>query len=128
MDVTVDRRKARRAEVEVPIQLRLATPQNPDGERSLMGKVKNVSLTGVYCQVKAPCPLHVGEPVICSVSVPKPQRRYFPFSSLRSRGWVTRLEPLPMGRRHGEVPAGESLLGVGLCFASDVMAFGALED
>jgi hypothetical protein len=79
--------------------------------------------------VKAPCALQVGEQVICSIAVPPEQSRWFPFSRILGKGWVTRLKPIAMGRRDGDwVPESpeEELLGLVVAFNPDVSALGTI--
>ena len=89
----------------------------------MVGQVKNVSLSGAYCHVKAPCLLKTGEHVVCSIRIPSEQTRRFPFTRILSKGWVLRSEPVPVGRRAGE-SHDEQLLGLALAFSPDVTALG----
>jgi len=125
MKTAIERRRFRRAELDVPVTIRpLGTEEA--AEMAVTGQVKNVSLAGVYCHVRAPCLLRPGNHVTCSISIPLEQARWFPFSRVQGKGWVVRVEPLPVGRRAGETPAEEPLLGVAVAFMPDVTALGTI--
>lgn len=126
MKTGVERRQFRRAEVDVPVAIR-AVPHEGASETLVSGQVKNVSLAGVYCYAKAPCPLKAGDSVTCSLAIPPEQARLFPFTRLVGKGWVVRVEPIQMGRRAGENQTDEELLGLAVAFAPDVTALGAVE-
>ncbi len=121
----VERRQARRARLEGPIEIRpldsSGTPSDP-----ILGHVKNVSLNGVYCAVKEPCQLKPNEEVLCSIKVPQDQTRFFPFNRLHGRGWVVRTDRITAGRRAGESQADEHLLGVVVAFSPDVTALSTI--
>lgn len=123
----VERRQFRRAEVQVPVALRPMNPPSTDHDSLITGQVKNVSLSGVYCYTKSPCALKPGERVTCSVAIPPEQTRHFPFTRLVGSGWVVRVDPIPMGRRAGDNPIEEELLGLAVAFTPDVTALGAVE-
>lgn len=116
----MERRRFRRAELDVPVSIRPAT-QDASAE-PVVGHVKDVSLAGVFCYVKAPCPLEVNTPVIFSIAIPFEQLRAFPFTRLLGKGRIVRTEPIPVGRRSGEDQAGEPLQGLALEFAPNVTA------
>jgi len=126
MGTMIERRRFRRAELDVPVSIR-----SPDGEQAettpVIGQIKNVSLAGVYCHLKAPCPFKPGDQLICSITIPPEQARLFPFTRLFGKGWVGRLEPIRMGRREGETPSGEELVGLAIVFSPDVTALGSVE-
>jgi hypothetical protein len=126
MKTAGERRQFRRAELDVPVAIRVLDAEGA-AETAITGQVKNVSLVGIYCYVKDPSTLKAGQQVICSLSVPPEQTRLFPFSSVHGRGWVVRAEPVPMGRRAGESPTSEQLLGLAVAFAPDVTALGTIE-
>ena len=102
MKAGVERRRSRRADLDVPIEIR----QGPASEshQPVVGQVKNVSLTGVYFHVKTPCALQTGEQVTCSIHIPPEHSRWFPFTRILGKGWIMRSEPVPVGRRAGEAP------------------------
>jgi len=126
MKTAGERRQFRRAELDVPVTIQALSTEG-SVESAVTGQLKNVSLAGVYCYVKDPSTLKAGQQVICSLSVPPEQARLFPFSSVHGRGWVVRAEPVPMGRRAGESPTSEQLLGLAVAFAPDVTALGTIE-
>ncbi len=125
MPTATERRRFRRAELDVPVVIRPVERGETAG--TLIGQVKNVSLAGVYCYMAAPCPLKVGEQVVCTISVPPEQARQFPFTRLLGKGWVARLEPIMKGRRTGESPSEDQLLGLAIAFTPDVTALGTIE-
>jgi len=125
MKAVMERRRFRRAELDVPVSIR-SWGQEETGE-AITGQVKNVSLAGVYCHVPAPSPLKPGQQVICSISVPPEQARWFPFSRVQGKGWVVRMDSVQTGRRAGEAPPDEPLLGVAVAFMPDVTALGTIE-
>ena len=127
MSTVTDRRRYRRAELDVPVTIRSTDQEGAKNAEAITGQVKNVSLAGVYCYVNAPCPVQIGEQVVCSISVPPEQARLFPFTRLLGRGWVARLEPVMKGRRAGETSSGEQLLGMAVAFTPDVTALGTIE-
>jgi len=116
----VERRQFRRAEVDVPVAIRFDSG-------SATGQVKNVSLAGVYCYTNSPCALKPGESVTCAIAIPPEQTRAFPFTRIAGKGWVVRVEPVPAGRRAGENPSDEDLIGLAVAFTPDVTALGAVE-
>ena len=122
----VERRQFRRAEVDVPVAIRPVSPDEQPANSLITGQVKNVSLAGVYCYAKAPCPLKTGERVACSIVIPPEQTRAFPFARLVGDGWVVRVEPVPAGRRAGENPTDEQVLGLAVAFTPDVTALGTI--
>jgi len=127
MKTTMERRQFRRAEVDVPVAIRpLEQDGSPQTGAVITCQVKNISLGGVFCYTQDPCPLKVGEQVACSITIPPEQARLFPFTRVLGKGRVVRLEPIPVGRRAGETPAEEPLLGVAVAFALDVTALGTI--
>jgi hypothetical protein len=125
MKTAMERRRFRRAELDVPIAIR---PMNQDASAEpVIGHIKDISLAGALCYTKAPCALKLGEAVICSVAIPPEQARLFPFARVLGKGWVTRLEPLPVGRREGERQPEEALLGLAVAFSPDIAALGTIE-
>ena len=122
----VERRRFRRAELEgIPVVIR--SLEKPGNAAPVTGEVKNASLAGVYCQVSAPCSLHPGDSVLSSIDIPSEHARAFPFARLAGKGLVVRVEPLPVGKRAGEVSADEPLLGLAVAFSSDATALGTIE-
>ena len=121
----VERRRARRAELEVPIEIRPHITPEQSTPPPVIGNVKNVSLTGVYFHVKTPCALQTGEQVTCSIHIPPEHSRWFPFTRILGKGWIMRSEPVPVGRRAGESPSDqEQILGLAVSFSPDVTALG----
>ena len=128
MKATAERRRSRRAELDVTVEIRPAgAGQEPSAFPPLTGEVKNISLAGVYAHVKAPCPLQPGQHIICSIHVPPEQARWFPFARILGKGWVIRLDPVQVGRRAGEAMPEDQLLGLAIAFAPDVTALATLE-
>ena len=125
MRASVERRRFRRAELDVPVSIRAMGTQVTD-TGPIVGEVKNISLAGVYCHVKASCALTPGQSVLCSVMIPEEQSRWFPFTRVTGKGSVVRLEPVPVGRRAGEEPTDDHLVGMAIAFASDVTALGTI--
>ena len=121
----MERRRFRRAELDVQVAIR---PVGQDASAEpVIGRVKDVSMAGVYCYVKSPCPLALDTPVIFSISVPFEQVRAFPFTRVLGKGRVVRTEAISVGRRSGELRAGELLQGLVLEFAPDVTALASAE-
>ena len=125
MSSVTERRRSRRVGLSVPIQLRPDTPEAP-GQATLTGQVKDASLAGIYCHVTAPCPFKPGDSVVCSLTIDPEQAEEFPFARILGKGWVSRVEPVPKGRRAGESGAGQEVLGVAVVFAADVTALGTV--
>lgn len=125
MKTAMERRRFRRAELDVPVSIRPVT-QDASAE-PVTGQVKDLSLAGVFCSTPAPCVLKLGDAVICSIAIPPEQARLFPFTRVLGKGWVTRLEPLPVGRREGERQPEEALLGLAVAFSPDIAALGTIE-
>lgn len=129
MKTAVERRRFRRAELDVPVTIRQADNHSTHDSEPIIGQVKDVSLAGVFCYVKAPCALQVGEQVVCSVAIPQEQARWFPFNRILGKGWVARLKPIPMGRRGGDrlgTEPEEEILGLAVAFHPDVSALGTI--
>ena len=122
----VERRQFRRAEIDVPVSIRAVSPQQPS-QPTITGQVKNLSLSGVYCYTTSPCALKPGESVSCTVAIPPEQARLFPFTRIAGRGWVVRMDPILSGRRAGENPTTDMLIGLAVAFTPDVTALGAVE-
>lgn len=125
MTSVIDRRRHRRADLGVPVDIRLAGDDGQSGE-PLIGRIRNAGLAGFYCTVTSPCPLNVGDKIVCSFSVPSEDFRLFPFARVLGTGWIVRIEPIPMGRREGEAPPGQPMLGMAVAFAPDVTALGSV--
>lgn len=124
----MERRHYRRAELDVPVAIHpLKEGGTAQTERAITGQIKNLSLAGLYCYTKAPCPLKAGEQVACAIAIPREQARFFPFTRLTGKGWVVRTESVPMGRRAGESQSEEELMSVAVAFTQDVTALGAVE-
>jgi hypothetical protein len=123
---TTERRRFRRADLELPVTVRPLNDQNVPGE-PVICQLREVSLAGLYCSVKAPSPFKLNDHVVCSVSVPRERTRVFPFTRLHSKGWVVRVEPVPAGRRAGESSSGEQMVGLAVAFASDATALATFE-
>ena len=126
MGTIVERRRYRRADVDVAADIRPAEEPASKGG-AITGRVKNVSLAGMYCYVSAPCPLKQGQQVICSVSIPPEQARFFPFTRLMGKGWIARLDPVAAGRRAGESRGEEQVLAMAVAFAPGVSALGSID-
>ena len=121
----IDRRRSRRADVDGAITLQLVKEGTLNA--LLTGQVRNVSLDGVLCHVKAPCELTKGDHVNCSLSIPQEQSRFFPFSRLLGQGVVVRVEPVISGRRAGETLASDQVVGLAVAFAPNVTALGTID-
>ena len=126
MKASMERRRFRRAELDVPVSIRALGEQGSTSE-PIVGQAKDISLAGLYCHVKTPCSIASGQSVMCSVVIPPEQARWFPFTRVTGRGNVVRLEPVPEGRRAGEIQPEEQLMGVAIAFAADVTALGTIE-
>ncbi len=124
--IATERRRFRRAELDVLVTIRPLDEQNLPGE-PVICQLRNVSLAGLCCFVKAPSPFQQNDRVICSVSVPRDRTRVFPFTRLHSKGWITRVEPVPTGRRAGESSSAEHMIGLAVAFASDATALATFE-
>lgn len=102
--IGIDRRRERRVDLQVPIQVRrpgAAEPRPPE-----QGITMNVSLAGVYFQSQSGRSYAPNDVVVASVSIPDPQQREFPFSRLAGRSRVVRVDTLPdraagSGKRQG---------------------------
>lgn len=127
MKAEVERRRFRRAELEVPVAIRAVGPHEEPAPEPLVGETKDISLAGVYCHLKAPCTLAPGQSVMCTVAIPEELFKRFPFARLTGRGSVVRLEPVPAGRRADDNQSSKQLIGLAIAFAPDVTALGAME-
>lgn len=126
MRASMERRRFRRAELDVEVTMHpLGAPEGIDS--TVFGRVKDLSLAGFYSHVKTPCSLKVGDMAMCSVAIPPDQSRWFPFTRVTGKGSVVRLDPVPQGRRTGDSPEGEELMGVAVAFAPTVTALGSIE-
>ena len=126
MRAQVERRRFRRAEMEISVTIRPAKTA-AQGTAAVVGQVRDVSLAGVYCYVQPPCSLSAGDVVTCSVEIPPEASHAFPFSRVQGRGWVIRAEAVNPGRREDDLPqGGEPLVGVAISFAPDVTALATL--
>ena len=127
MKTAMERRRFRRAELDVPVTIRQANQDHSAGE-PIIGQAKDVSLAGVFCYVKAPCQLQVGESVVCSIAIPQEQARWFPFARILGKGWITRIKPIAVGRRGGDriAESEDALLGLVVAFHPDVSALGTI--
>ncbi len=126
MKASIERRRFRRAELDVPVAIRAKNAKAATAD-PIIGRAKDVSLAGVYCRVKAPCSLAQGDLVTCSVTIPSEQGRWFPFSRLAGKGSIVRLEPIPQGRRAGDNQTEDAFVGVAIAFAPDVTALGTID-
>ena len=126
MSHTVERRRFRRAGLEAPVVIRAVDTAGSE-QAPITGQAKNVSLAGLYCHVKAPCPLTIGQAVLSSIAFSEEQARVFPFARLLGKGWVTRVEPVAPGKRAGDLADDDALMGVTVAFAPDLTALGMLE-
>jgi len=125
MKTATEQRQFRRAEIDAPLSIRLLSQNGVASP--VTGQVKNVSLAGVYCYLQDGYSLKLGDQVVCSLTVPAEQLRLFPFTRVLGKGRVVRVEAIPTGRRAGESPSGQKLLGTAIAFAPDVTALGTLE-
>ncbi len=125
----IERRRFRRAELEAPVVIRAMDADGAAEQITVTGQAKNVSLAGLYCHVKGPCPFVAGQRVLSSIVFSEEQVRLFPFARVLGQGWVTRVEPvLPGGKGAGDDSSGQgTLVGVTVAFAPDVTALGMLE-
>ena len=116
---SVERRRGRRANVQVPLRLRrMDSPKPGDFHEQV---ASNVSLAGAYFETGEGHPFAVNEFVTASVTVPEPQRREFPFTRLAGRGRIVRVKEL------GEKgPDGRKRFGVALEFGEDLTALTAI--
>ena len=126
MSTVAERRRFRRADLDVTVALRPVGEKGPVGE-SVIGQLKDVSLAGLYCYANTPCSLQMRQEVVYALTVPMEQARFFPFTRLGGKGWVVRLEPITSGRRAGETPSAEQLVGVAIAFAPDVTALASID-
>lgn len=128
MKGAIERRRFRRAELQVPVSIRAVNTKQEPSPEPTVGQAENVSLAGVYCHVKAPCAFTPGQSVTCSVDIPEEFVRKFPFSRIAGKGSVVRVEPVPAGRRVDDPEEGsDPLIGMAIAFAPDVSALGAVE-
>ncbi len=96
----LERRQQRRADLKAQIAVRPLDEAHA-GQAPVMGRVKNVSLSGVYAMVPATFSLPAGASVAVSVSIPQESTRQFPFVRLLGKGWVIRVDR-PDDRKHGK--------------------------
>ncbi len=115
----VDRRRARRMNVQAPLWIRQAGSQSSDGSKQEL--TRNLGLAGVYFETNKPEGYQAGDVVIASVSIPEPETRRFPFTRLAGRGRIVRVIELS---RSG--PTVEMQFGIALEFAQDVTALTAV--
>ncbi len=142
MDAEVlERRQQRRAELRAQVVIRGLAEAEPN-QQPVIGKVRNVSLSGVYAFVPATFSAPPGSPVAVSVSIPQESTRQFPFVRLLGKGWVVRIDK-PDNRSHRrqtqaqareaahnplnlqEILGGEEV-GVAIAFSRNVTALGAV--
>jgi hypothetical protein len=107
-------------DLEVPVEIR--SLESPESVSALFtGRASNVSLAGVYALVPASFPLQAGAPVSCSVSIPQPNAKQFPFARVLGKGWIVRV------RRSGQETADEQAeVEVAIAFTGDVTALGTI--
>ena len=113
--------------MEVEVEIRSQASPSASANRTI-GSLKNVSLAGLYCTVKAPAPFQSGDQVICSLSIPPQHARQFPFTRILGRGWILRLDAVPSGRRAGENQGANALIGVAIAFSPNVTALGTVDN
>ena len=124
----VERRRFRRAELDVSVTIHPLPGQDGASAPPFVGRIKDLSLAGFYGHVKASCSLKVGDLAMCSIVIPPEQSRWFPFTRVTGKGSVVRLDSIPEGRRVGDSPPnGEPLLGMAVAFAPNVTALGSIE-
>ena len=128
MDAQVlERRHFRRMDIDVSVKIGRLDAAADATIEPIVAPAKNISLAGVYCYLKAPSDLAVGDAVMCSINVPPAEAKIFPFARLHSKGWVTRVDQILTGRRAGEIASGEQLVGIAIAFASDATALATFE-
>lgn len=115
----VERRRGRRANVQVPLRIRRVDTAKPEDFREQVAS--NVSLAGAYFEAAEGHPYTVNDLVMAAVTVPEGQRREFPFTRLAGRGRVVRIHELG-----GKAPDGRKRYGVALEFGEDLTALTAI--
>jgi len=117
---SVERRRGRRAALEVPVLIRRSAGTGRSEAFTEEG-VRNISLAGIYFETEAGERYPLDEVFITSVSVPESQTRHFPFSRIAGRGRVVRVRELsPTGS------SGKKRFGIALEFSEDVTALTAI--
>lgn len=93
---TVDRRRERRAVLQVPIRIqRVGFPYPAESEEAV---TLNVSLGGVYFETDHPQAYAPNDVLVASVSIPETLTREFPFTRLAGRSRVVRVDEMPEAR------------------------------
>ncbi len=137
----IERRQQRRAELKAQVVIRNLDEAQTD-QQPVIGRVRNVSLSGVYAFVPATFSAPPGAPIAISVSIPQESTRQFPFVRLLGKGWVVRIDKpdAKTSRRKTEAQARESAhnplslhdilggdeVGVAIAFSRNVTALGAV--
>ena len=115
---SVEKRRGRRAYVEVPLLIRRTGTQGTVPREEI---TQNVSLAGVYFETEDGHPYTDNEIVMASVSIPEAHARTFPFTRLAGRGRVVRIDEVP----HQE-PSQSKRFGIALEFGQDLTALSAI--
>ena len=141
MDVDViERRQQRRADLRAQIVIKILDGQGED--HPVIGRVKNVSLSGAYAYVPTPFNFPSGTALTFSVSIPQESARQFPFVRLLGKGWIVRVDqpqqddikkrkPVHKEKEFGSGLTQEILgsgedVGVAIGFTRDVTALGSI--
>ena len=114
-----DRRRQRRVNFQVPIQIRRAGTEGLGPPEDAVAI--NVSLAGVYFESPRGQTYAPNESIMVSISIPEPLQREFPFTRLAGRSRVVRVDALP-GRRASD----DTRQGVALEFGEHVTALSAM--
>jgi c-di-GMP-binding flagellar brake protein YcgR len=137
----IDRRQQRRADLRAQVVIRNLEDAQAD-QQPFIGRVRNVSLSGVYAFVPAAFSVPPGSSVAISVSIPQESTRQFPFVRLLGKGWVVRIDKpdAKSSRRRTESQVRETAhnplnlqdilggdeVGVAIAFSRNVTALGAV--
>ncbi len=121
--VATERRRFRRAELDVPVTLRPLLDGNEPGA-PITGRLRDVSLAGLRCDIDASHAVKINDRLVCSLSIPRDYTRIFPFTRVHSKGWVLRVEPPAQGRSGA---AGTEPVGLAIAFSPDTTALATFD-
>lgn len=117
----IERRQHRRTTVEVEVEMWCVESEGRAPTR-FKGQVRDVSLAGLYAWMPASCPLQPGEVVACTVNIPQPAAKRFPFSRLLGKGWIVRRHPA----EEETVASSRPEVGMAVAFTRDVTALSTM--
>ena len=116
---SVERRRARRVDLQAPLLIRRIGTREPGPFKE--ETVANIGLAGVYFETEQSDSYTANDAVMTSVSIPEAQRREFPFTRLAGRSRIAWIKELPPGG-----PEGRKRFGVAIEFGNTVTALTAI--